>query len=72
MVQIMLCLGVKFLGTIKNTAVVPLRIEDLNSKRLMNHNNKCYTMLWHNDAFNGTHENKCKFVEGGSVASWNW
>ena len=46
MVQLMLYLGVKFLGTLKNTPVFLFRLEDLNYKRMTNHNNKvvaqCY------------------------------
>ena len=36
----MLRLGVKFLGTIKNTPTFPFHLEDVNSNCITNHNNK--------------------------------
>ena len=38
--QLMLRMGVKFLGTLKNTDAFPFQIEDINEKRQTNHNNK--------------------------------
>ena len=40
LVQLMLRMGVKFLGTLKNTEALPFHIEDVNVKRGSNINNK--------------------------------